>query len=102
MTPSDYERLQQVLPRYEIRDEIGRGGWGVVFEGWHRELQRAVAIKQLPYHLGSDPNVRDRFIAEAQRVASLEHPHIVPVYDFAERDGLYVICLLYTSPSPRD
>lgn len=93
MTSSEHELLQNVLPRYEIRSEIGRGGWGVVYEGWHRDLQRPVAIKQLPHQLGSDPTVRDRFIAEAQRVASLEHPHIVPVYDFAERDGLYVIVM---------
>ena len=93
MTSSDQELLQQVLPRYDIRAEIGRGGWGVVYEGWHRDLKRPVAIKQLPHQLGSDPSVRDRFIAEAQRVASLEHPHIVPVYDFAERDGLYVIVM---------
>ena len=93
MTASDQELLQQVLPRYDIRAEIGRGGWGVVYEGWHRDLKRPVAIKQLPHQLGTDPAVRDRFIAEAQRVASLEHPHIVPVYDFAERDGLYVIVM---------
>ena len=93
MTPSVQELLEQVLPRYDIRAEIGRGGWGVVYEGWHRDLKRPVAIKQLPHQLGSDPSVRDRFIAEAQRVASLEHPHIVPVYDFAERDGLYVIVM---------
>lgn len=90
---ADRALLAQVLPRYDIRDEIGRGGWGVVYEGWHRDLQRPVAIKQLPQAFGADPSVRDRFIAEAQLVASLEHPHIVPLFDFAERDGLYVIVM---------
>jgi len=89
----DRELLAHVLPRYDIRHEIGRGGWGVVYEGWHRDLQRAVAVKQLPRAFGADPSVRDRFIAEAQLVASLEHPHIVPLFDFAERDGLYVIVM---------
>ncbi len=92
MTP-EHDLLRQVLPRYDIRHEIGRGGWGVVYEGWHRDLKRRVAIKQLPQAFGADPSVRDRFIAEAQLVASLEHPHIVPLFDFAERDGLYVIVM---------
>jgi serine/threonine-protein kinase len=89
----DSKLLAEALPRYELRGEIGRGGWGVVHEGWHRDLQRAVAIKQLPRAFGADPEVRDRFIAEAQLVAGLQHPHIVPVYDFVERDGLYLIVM---------
>ena len=89
----DRDHLAEALPRYEIGDEIGRGGWGVVYRGVHRELARAVAIKQLPRSLGADPAVRDRFVAEARIVAGLEHPHIVPVYDFVERDGLYVIVM---------
>lgn len=89
----DRDLLADALPRYEIGDEIGRGGWGVVYRGVHRELGRAVAIKQLPRSLGADPATRDRFVAEARIVAGLEHPHVVPVYDFVESNGLYVIVM---------
>jgi serine/threonine protein kinase len=88
------DELQQVaaaLPAYEIGGELGRGGWGVVLAGRHRHLHRNVAIKKLPATFASDPEVRSRFVAEARLLASLDHPHIVPIYDFVERDGL---CLL--------
>jgi serine/threonine protein kinase len=81
----------EALPAYEILGELGRGGWGVVLEARHRFLGREVAIKQLPRAFGADPEVRSRFVAEARLLASLDHPHIVPVYDYVEREGL---CLL--------
>ena len=87
----DRELLSRVLPAYDIGDELGAGGWGVVVAGQHRQLDRRVAIKQLPAELSADPGVRRRFTAEARVLASLDHPHVVPVYDFVERDG---VCLL--------
>ena len=89
----DEELLEQALPRYEILGEIGRGGWGIVLEGRHVELDRRVAIKQLPRAFGADPSVRQRFVDEARLVASLDHPHIVPVYDFVEHEGLHLIVM---------
>lgn len=83
--------MAQLLPAYEIGDEIGRGGWGIVLDGRHRQLGRDVAIKQLPRAFGNDPAVRARFVSEARVLASLDHPHIVPVYDYVEQDGM---CLL--------
>ena len=87
----DRELLGRVLPAYEIGDELGRGGFGSVVSGQHRQLDREVAIKQLPESLAADPAVRRRFTAEARVLASLDHPHVVPVFDFVERDG---VCLL--------
>ncbi len=87
----DRELLSSVLPAYDIGGELGKGGWGEVVAGQHRQLDRRVAIKQLPAALAADPAVRRRFTAEARVLASLDHPHVVPVYDFVERDG---ICLL--------
>src|SRR6516164_2886145 len=87
----DRELLSNALPAYDIGDELGQGGMGVVVSGQHRQLGRRVAIKQLPAEFASDPSARRRFVAEAQVLASLDHPHVVPVYDFVERDGL---CLL--------
>lgn len=81
------ELIQAALPAYEIGNELGRGAFGVVYEARHTQLGRSVAIKQLPQSFAEDEEVRGRFVAEAQMVASLEHPHIVPVYDFVESNG---------------
>jgi len=85
------EDILAALPDYEIGGELGRGGFGVVLAGRHRQLRRDVAIKELPPALAADPRVRARFAAEARVLAALSHPHIVPIYDYVERDGL---CLL--------
>jgi len=87
----DRELLSGALPAYDIGEELGQGGMGVVVSGQHRQLGRRVAIKQLPEAFAADPAVRRRFTAEAQVLASLDHPHVVPVYDFVESEG---ICLL--------
>jgi hypothetical protein len=94
---ADRRRIAEVLPAYEVGVEIGRGAWGVVYAGHHRHLARGVAIKQLPTAFGADPGVRARFISEARLVASLDHPHIVPVYDYVEREGLYLIVMEHLS-----
>jgi non-specific serine/threonine protein kinase len=86
----DEDRIVAALPAYDIGEELGRGSWGIVLAGVHRQLGRAVAIKQLPREFGTDPAVRRRFLAEGRLLASLDHPHIVPIYDFVENDG---VCL---------
>lgn len=88
---SERETIASALPGYEVGDEIGRGAWGIVLEGTHRQLARRVAIKQLPRAFGADEAVRSRFLTEARLLASLDHPHIVPVFDYVEEEGL---CLL--------
>ncbi len=90
-------RVQEALPSYEIGGELGRGAMGVVLAATHRQLDRAVAIKQLPPGFAADPDVRRRFGVEARTLASLAHPHIVPVYDYVEREGL---CLLVMEALP--
>jgi hypothetical protein len=87
----DRELLSSALPAYDIGDELGQGGMGVVVAGQHRQLDRRVAIKQLPMAFAEDPSVQRRFMAEARVLASLDHPHVVPVYDFVEHNGA---CLL--------
>ncbi|HXW32552.1 MAG TPA: serine/threonine-protein kinase, partial [Acidimicrobiales bacterium] len=87
----DVDQVSEALPQYEIGAELGRGAWGVVIAGRHRQLERQVAIKQLPRAFAADPQVRARFVTEARTLASLDHPHVVPVYDFVDKDGL---CLL--------
>ena len=73
--------------RYEIKSELGRGGMGTVFHAHDPRFQRDVALKVLPREFLHDPNFRARFEREAQTIASLEHPAIVPVYDYGEEDG---------------
>jgi Protein kinase domain len=87
----DRELLSSALPAYDIGEELGQGGMGVVVAGQHRQLDRRVAIKQLPLAIAEDPSVQRRFMAEARVLASLDHPHVVPVYDFVEHEG---VCLL--------
>lgn len=87
--------LRDALPSYEIGEELGRGGWGVVLAGRHRQLDRRVAIKQMNPTLASAPAVRRRFVDEGRVLASVDHPHVVPVYDFVERDGLLVLVMEY-------
>jgi serine/threonine protein kinase len=74
--------------RYEISDEIGRGGMGVVFRGKDVRLRRSVAIKLLPPELAFREEVRSRFLREAQTAAQLSHPNVVPIYSVDEVDGL--------------
>ena len=85
--------LVAALPQYAIGERIGSGGMGVVFAGVHRSLGRHVAIKQLPSDLVDHPGADVRFDTEAKVLASLDHPHIVPVYDYVRsgRDRLLVM-----------
>lgn len=80
--------IQAALPAYEIDREIGRGGCGVVLAGTHRKLGRRVAIKQIPPHFAGDVSVRRRFAAEARLMSAIDHPHVMPIYDYVEDGSL--------------
>lgn len=89
--------IADALPGYDITGVLGEGAMGVVLGGRHRKLDRAVAIKQLPPAVADDAEARERFGTEARVLASLTHPHIVPVFDYVEREGL---CLLVMEALP--
>src|SRR3954467_11494969 len=82
------ERLASVLPAYEIGAVLGRGSFAVVYAARHKHLGRDVAIKRLSPELLLSDEARERFAAEARLLASLDHPHIVRVYDYVEQEDL--------------
>ena len=72
---------------YRIIEQLGQGGMATVYKAYHASLDRYVAIKALHPAFNQDVNFESRFQREAQVVAKLEHPNIVPVYDYAEHEG---------------
>jgi serine/threonine protein kinase len=74
------------IGRYEIKSELGRGGMATVFRAYDPRFKRDVAIKVLPSQFLHDPTFRARFEREAQVIAAIEHPNIVPVYDYGEEN----------------
>src|SRR5574341_2250382 len=75
---------RQRIDRYEIKNEIGRGGMATVYYAYDPRVKRDVAIKLLLAQLTDDPMLRERFESEAAIIAALDHPAIVPVYDYGE------------------
>lgn len=77
--------------RYEILDNIGRGGMAMVYRATDRRLNRSVAVKILRSDLAEDAEFRRRFRDEAQAVAMLSHPNIVSVYDVSRGETEYIV-----------
>ena len=72
---------------YEILEELGRGGMGVVYKGHDHDLCRPVAIKALGEQFANDEILIKRFMREARGAASLNHPHIIQIYFIGDREG---------------
>ncbi|MBA3531624.1 MAG: protein kinase [Ardenticatenales bacterium] len=79
--------IPKTIGRYEVKRELGRGGMATVYLTHDPHFKREVALKVLPREFLHDPTFRERFTQEAETIAALEHPAIVPVYDFGEEEG---------------
>lgn len=84
-----------LIGRYEIISELGRGGMAAVHLARDPYFDRQVAIKVLPPQLTRDTQYLSRFRREARVIAALEHPYIVPVYDYGEQDGQPYLVMRY-------
>lgn len=106
--------LQPSFPDLRIESMLGQGGMGSVYKVWQSALERFAALKVLPLDFASRPGFRERFTREARTLASLNHPHIVTVYDFGERNQHFFFLMEYVDggdlrsllrsrpPSPRE
>ena len=80
------------LPGYEIMDELGSGGMGVVYRARHLQLQRLVAVKVLAGAFARQPERWLRFQNEAKAAARLQHPNIVQVFEYGDHQGTAYVC----------
>lgn len=85
----------QTLGQYTIESAIGQGGMAAVYKAYQARVRRYVAVKVLPEVLATDPSFIARFQREAYTIAQLEHPAILPVYDYGESDNITYIVMRY-------
>lgn len=91
------------LGKYQITEIVGHGGMATVYKGYQEEVDRYVAVKVLPPHPGQNERFIDRFRQEARTIAKLQHPHILPLYDYGnDNDILYLIMPLIEGGSLRE
>jgi tRNA A-37 threonylcarbamoyl transferase component Bud32 len=81
------------LGKYQLREQLGRGGMASVYRAYHPQLDRFVAVKVLRGELVDDPEFLARFQREAKIVAALRHAHIVQVYDADRQDDIYYMVM---------
>ena len=92
---ADVSGVVGAVGRYEILEEIGRGGTATVYRARQTDLRRTVALKQLNAFSAADPAYARRFVRESWVSASLSHPNVVTVHDYFEDDGSPYIAMEY-------
>ncbi|MFB6619626.1 serine/threonine-protein kinase [Streptomyces sp. NPDC056367] len=93
--PSDLRGKQ--IAGYLVESEIGRGGMAVVYRARDLRLDRAVALKLLAPQLARNDSFRQRFVHESKVAAAIDHPHIVPVFEAGETEGLLYIAMRFVA-----
>lgn len=89
--PPSIDELAARFPDYQLVELLGQGGMGSVFKAVQKNLQRPVAIKVLSQEFAGDPELGERFLREARTLATLNHPGILTVHDYGERDGTFFL-----------
>jgi serine/threonine-protein kinase len=84
----------EMVGKYEIRERVGAGGFGVVYRAWDPGIGREVALKTL---VTDDPGLRERFVREARLAGNLQHPNITTIYDFGVDNGTPYLAQEYLS-----
>ncbi|MEP7285166.1 MAG: protein kinase [Chloroflexota bacterium] len=91
------------LGPYELLEEVGRGGMATVYRAYQPNVDRFVAVKVIHRSVSMDSKALDRFTREARLVAKLEHPHILPVYDYdGKNDPPYIVMRYLPSGTLKD
>jgi serine/threonine protein kinase len=93
------ELIGQTLGQYKIIEQVGQGGMATVFKAQQQGLGRFVAVKVLPPDYARQPGFSERFKREAQAIAQLEHPNILPVYDYGEQEQYTYLVMRYIENS---
>lgn len=93
------ELIGKTLGKYKIVEQVGQGGMATVFKAHQLGLERWVAVKVLPPKYAADTDFNRYFLREAQAIAQLEHPHILPVYDFGQQGEYTYLVMRYIEAS---
>ena len=87
--------IGKTLGSYRILEQVGVGGMATVYKAYQPGMDRHVAVKVLPQYLSKDEQFARRFQREARAIAKLEHPHILPIYDYGEADDITYIAMRF-------
>lgn len=85
--------MSRMFGRFEIQGELGRGAMAIIYRGYDPEIERTLAIKTLRPEFSAHAEYRSRFLTEAKAAGTLNHPHIVTIYEVGEVEGIPFIAM---------